>query len=121
MPVHGTADQIVKYEGKPGSYAAAPSTFDYWLKNNNLHNKKVSSRLVDKNRKGGTAVTFQEVSSQGVHVSLLTIKAGGHTWPGSDPFNVGYPLGSTTQDIELNEVLWAFFTRTSKQQNKQSQ
>jgi polyhydroxybutyrate depolymerase len=44
-------------------------------------------------------------------VALATIKEGGHTWPGADPFNVGLPIGKTTRDIDANEAIWQFFSR----------
>ncbi|MET0319491.1 MAG: hypothetical protein ABW069_02085 [Duganella sp.] len=44
-------------------------------------------------------------------VALATIRAGGHTWPGADPFNVGLPLGKTTRDIDANETIWQFFSQ----------
>jgi polyhydroxybutyrate depolymerase len=44
-------------------------------------------------------------------VALATVREGGHTWPGADPFNVGLPIGKTTRDIDANEVIWHFFDK----------
>jgi polyhydroxybutyrate depolymerase len=49
------------------------------------------------------------------YVSLVTIKEGGHTWAGADSFNVGLPIGKTSQDINLNELIWEFFTKNRKE------
>jgi len=38
-------------------------------------------------------------------VVLVKIENGGHTWPGADDFNIGFPLGKTTHDIQFNDVM----------------
>jgi polyhydroxybutyrate depolymerase len=43
--------------------------------------------------------------------SLVTINNGGHTWAGADPFNIGLPIGKTSNDINLNEIIWRFFQK----------
>ena len=114
MQVHGTADEIVKYGGKTGGYASAMATFHYWLNHNRLQHQKVSKRQTDIDLNDGTRVESMEVSDQNTTVSLLTVENGGHTWPGRNPFNIGYPLGKTTQDIDINELMWQFFDRNRK-------
>lgn len=41
-------------------------------------------------------------------VALVTIREGGHTWAGADPFDVGLLLGKTSFDIDANTVIWEF-------------
>ncbi|MDO6388685.1 PHB depolymerase family esterase [Pontibacter sp. BT731] len=114
MQVHGTADEVVKYDGKANAYASAPATYTYWLTHNKLPDQKESKKVLNTNKKDNTSVTIQEVSGKGITVSLVTVENGGHTWPGSDPFNIGYPLGNTTSDIDINEVMWSFFNKNRK-------
>lgn len=107
--MHGTADQVVAYGGKPGGYLSAQATYAYWLKHNGIAAAKANSRVIDADRGDGTVVEVIEQGNGAQHVALVTIKDGGHTWPGADPFNVGLPIGKTTRDIDANEVMWEFF------------
>lgn len=114
MQVQGTADEIVKYDGKPNAYDSALGTFNYWVKHNKLTDQKAKEVAIDLNQEDGTSVTILEVGKDNTTVSLVTIENGGHTWPGSNPFNLGYPLGKTSLDIDINEVIWEFFDRNRK-------
>ena len=114
MVIHGTEDQIVKYTGKDSAYLSASASYDYWKKHNLLTNAKEFSKSIDKNRTDGTAVQIVESSAKGVSVSLVSIIGGGHTWPGADPFNIGFNLGKTSQEIDINELMWQFFSRQKR-------
>lgn len=109
--VHGSADRVVAYDGKPGGYLSAPETYRYWLGRNGIAPDSKPARVVDTDRGDGTEVHWQEQGNGAQSVALLTVKEGGHTWPGADPFNVGLPIGKTTRDIDANEVMWEFFSR----------
>jgi len=115
LMIHGNEDQIVKYDGKDSAYLSAPATYAYWRKHNGLSNAKESSRIIDQNRTDSTVVRILETSTKNVSVSLVSIIGGGHTWPGSHPFNIGFNLGKTSQEIDINEVIWKFFSRHKKQ------
>lgn len=95
-------------------YSSAPATYTYWLAHNKLPAQKESKKVLNANKKDNTSVTIQEVNDKGITVSLVTVENGGHTWPGSAPFNIGYPLGNTTSDIDINEVMWSFFHKNRK-------
>ncbi|GAA0765178.1 prolyl oligopeptidase family serine peptidase [Ideonella azotifigens] len=108
--VHGTADQVVAYGGKPTGYLSAEASHAHWLKHNGVASAATRRRLIDADTSDGADVTWTEQGGDGeAHVALVTIREGGHTWPGADPFNVGLPLGKTTRDIDANEVIWQFF------------
>lgn len=109
MIVHGTDDEIVKYEGKKSAYQSAVGTYDYWKKHNGLVAAKESTRTMDKVPGDSTMIIIKELSVKDVSVSLVTIEAGGHTWPGSNPFNIGFPLGKTSKEVDINELMWKFF------------
>jgi polyhydroxybutyrate depolymerase len=110
MVVHGSSDQVVKYNGKEGAYKSASATYEYWKKHNGLTGAKELKTNIADLPNDSTSVEISEVGSKGVAVSLVSIKGGGHTWPGSHPFNIGFPLGRTSKDVDVNEVIWQFFS-----------
>lgn len=114
MHIHGTADQIVAFEGKPSGYFSATDSYQYWLKNNAIGNAAVTERSYDNDKRDDTEVTHMEQTRDGVSVALVTVKSGGHTWAGADAFNVGMPLGKTSRDIDANAVIWEFLSKHRK-------
>lgn len=114
MMIQGTDDKIVNHEGKTGAYASAISTFEYWATHNELNLAKSNFTHFDKDPADQTKIEIIELSKDGISVSHVNIIGGGHTWPGSNPFNIGLPLGKTSQEIDINEVIWKFFNQNSK-------
>lgn len=114
MQIHGTADQVVSYDGETRAYASAEATFSYWVSHNGLLGEKVPVRAVNTDKKDNTSVVVKEVSDHTASVVLVTVENGGHTWPGSDAFNFGLPLGNTSRDIDLNRLIWEFFLKRMK-------
>lgn len=112
MQVSGTDDKIVAYNGKSRAYSSAISTFDYWVAHNKLPAHTQKNKSFNSNKKDGTSVSIKEVKDDFSSVVLVTIINGGHTWPGSDSFNIGYPLGRTTNDLDINEYMWDFFKKS---------
>jgi len=113
--MHGTADKVVAYDGKPGGYLSAQGSYEYWLKQNGIAPGAQTKRAMDTDSGDGTSVTWIEAGNGQQSVALATIADGGHTWPGADPFNVGLPIGATTRDIDANETMWQFFSRHRRQ------
>ena len=114
MMVHGSLDEIVKYDGKANAYTSAPATYDYWKKHNGLSGLKETRRTIDKHPTDSTAISILETTGKGTSVCLVSITGGGHTWPGSHPFNIGFALGKTTREIDMNEIMWKFFSRHNR-------
>jgi polyhydroxybutyrate depolymerase len=102
MYVHGTADEIVLAEGMDDAYLSISTCIDYWKKRNNAIQKVAISEydIVEDD----TSIILEDYNS----VVFMKIESGGHTWPNSDPFNVGFHLGKTTQDINFNEYIYSF-------------
>jgi polyhydroxybutyrate depolymerase len=109
--IHGTADQVVAYAGKPTGYLSAEDSYGYWLKRNGIGSAGASGRVIDGDAGDGTKVSWVEQGNGKQRVALAAVDEGGHTWPGADPFNVGLPIGKTTRDIDANEVIWQFFDK----------
>lgn len=115
MMVQGTDDKVVNDKGKAAAYASAKGTFDYWAKHNLLDVNESKNRKIDAIKVDNTQVDVLEVRNGKLSVSLVTVEGGGHTWPGSNPFNIGLPLGKTTQEIMVNEIIWKFFNENRKE------
>lgn len=107
---HGDASVHVKYEGKEEKYNSVEETIVYW-RNHNTSNNEVLKNIDPV--EDGTSVEITTYNG-GKDVVLIKIKNGGHTWPGADDFNVGFPLGKTTHDIAFNDVMWDFFNSNMK-------
>ncbi len=114
MIIHGTADEIVKYDGKKEGYLSAVDTYKFWKAQNGLTDSRDTTRTLDRNKADGTKAEIMQSMNGRSRVSLVTITNGGHTWPGADAFNMGLPIGKTSQDIDLNEVMWEFFAKHRK-------
>ena len=114
MIMHGTADSIALYDGKASGYLSAPDTYQYWLRHNELGATRPVLRSINRDRDDGTGVTHAEQGADGVSVALVTVKEGGHSWPGADAFNIGLPLGKTSRDIDANATIWEFFAKHRK-------
>ncbi len=110
MLIHGTADQVVAYDGKASGYLSALDSHRYWVKRNGLEAAPERRRAIDGDSGDGTDVNVREQAQAGTRVALVTVRDGGHTWPGADPFNVGLPIGKTTRDVDANELIWEFFS-----------
>lgn len=109
MQVHGTGDEVVMYGGKPDHYLSAEASQAYWAAQRGLEGAEATSQELDADASDGTHVTVHTRSTAHHAAVLVTIHDGGHTWAGADRFNVGLPLGRTSGDIDLNDVMWRFF------------
>jgi polyhydroxybutyrate depolymerase len=117
--IHGTADKVVLYGGKnggknggkDGGYLSAEETFAYWRKHNGIDGAVPPARLLSGVPGDDTQVMQVEQSNGAQQVALITVKEGGHTWPGADAFNMGLPIGKTTRAIDANDIIWEFFSR----------
>lgn len=109
MYIHGTADQIVKIEGKPNAYLSLKESISYW-NSINKNNKEPKIDFIN-NFKDDTSITLKNYNSLVVEVK---VENGGHTWPASDPFNFGFPLGKTTKEIDVNKLVYQFLFTSIK-------
>jgi polyhydroxybutyrate depolymerase len=109
MQVHGTADAVVVYDGKDGHYLSARETQAYWVARNGIEGVPPLTVSQDADSTDSTRITVLTTRHTAEAVSLVTVHDGGHTWPGADPFNVGLPIGRTTREIDVNEMMWRFF------------
>jgi polyhydroxybutyrate depolymerase len=107
MYVHGTSDNIVAINGKKDAYLSVDQCISYWKVRNKEQEK---TNIVTINKLDDE--TTVAIKNNGTVTEIL-IENGGHTWPGADPFNVGFPLGKTTQEINLNTLLLDFINKNN--------
>lgn len=108
----GDTDVIVKPTGKESAYLSAQQTVEYWAKHNQ-NNLNASVKHINANEDGTEVIVNTYKGNKSV--VWIEVKNGGHTWPGTNDFNIGYPLGKTTHDISINETMWQFFNVNRKE------
>ncbi|MCB0585937.1 MAG: T9SS type A sorting domain-containing protein [Phaeodactylibacter sp.] len=108
MEIHGTADDIVPYEGEPGLSVNIDTVVHFWAENNSCDLNPAAENLPDASLLDGSTVTRFDYNDceNGHRVSLLRVIGGGHTWPGAI-FNIG----ATNQDINASVEIWRFFSQ----------
>lgn len=103
MAVHGREDPIVPYDGdadSPGVEAALRR----WARLNDCRGSRARSMTPTVTR-----VTWRRC---GASTTLVRSEIGGHAWHGRQPlppFNL--VAGTSDTSIDLNDVLWRFFSR----------
>jgi len=105
---HGTADQVVNYNG---SFGVSPveESVQWWASENNCNASPTITSLPDIDQSDGSTVEqyqYNECDDES-EVVLYKITNGGHTWPGAFPVP---SLGNTNQDIDASELIGEFFT-----------
>ena len=96
---HGTADQLLPYEGHPPLMLPVHQWVEQWAGRNGC----AATPNVILQRGDVTGEAWQECSA-GADVLLYTINGKGHSWPGSR-----MPARITTRDINATDVIWDFF------------
>jgi polyhydroxybutyrate depolymerase len=109
MQIHGTADPTVPYLGSTGVLGAQAGV-DYWVNFNNCNTTAVEMTVPDIDQTDGcTADHFlYNGGDQGSTVEFYRVNAGGHTWPGSNPF---FAFGITNMDFSASGEIWRFFSQ----------
>lgn len=105
MHFHGTADGLVPYDG--GGITGTPSvseTMSGWAERNGCD---PTPELTFE--QGDVHCETWPGCSEGVEVTLCTVEAGGHCWPG----NTFCPFGTSTTNIDASEELALFFEKHS--------
>ena len=115
MPVlliHGTADEIVPYNGAVG-WHSVEQTLSHWINFNRCTESDTAS-LLDLNPLDGCTVekiNYRD-SSDNISVNFYKVKNGGHTWPNGDKrfLIINWAdIGNTNEDINASEEIWNFF------------
>lgn len=120
--MHGTADQLVPFEGGMGlfpiDFPAARDRVQFWVDNNGCSGDPEIIEFPDVNTADSSTVTLErytdcEASSE---IAFYVIDNGGHTWPGGPPVPPGLEiLGNVNLDINASSEIWNFFNRFTLQ------
>lgn len=107
MQIHGTADNVVPYNGS-AQFAAVEDVVDFWVDHVNANTTPVVTNLpeLDPNDPTSTEWFVYENGDQNATVEHFKVTNGGHTWPGA-PFNIGV----TSQDFNASVEIWRFFSQ----------
>ena len=101
-----------------GEVVSTSDTINFWLKANKLDGKPIFSKLKDIDKKDGCKVEKRFWESDGSRVVLITVKGGGHTWPGRAQYLPKRIVGNTCNDFKATEEIVRFFLENKdKEQN----
>lgn len=107
LQFHGTADEIVPYNGAIWT-KSIDDVLQYWAGFNNCNSTPEITMLPDLDPDDGSTVEHFVYygGDNGVTVEHFKITGGAHTWPGS-----AIPLPGTNYDIDATFEIWNFFSR----------
>ena len=117
--IHGTADDVVPYDGRPGKLdnggfgpfsikidgGPVPNQIDRW--------REIARCAAPEVRAAGPATTSAARCPGGRDVELITIAGAGHQWPGGAPQSAVerlLGLDPPTTALAATESIWRFFS-----------
>ncbi len=109
MEIHGTADNVVPYDGSVlNTFVPISTLVNAWVNFNHCDPTPVFNTVPNTNTTDGCTAEHYVYGGgdAGSTVEHFKIIGGGHTWPGS-PFIIGI----TNQDIKASEEIWRFFRK----------
>ncbi|MCB9265201.1 MAG: T9SS type A sorting domain-containing protein [Lewinellaceae bacterium] len=114
LDIHGTADQVVPYNGVAGLFASIPATMEGWGSFNGCGAEPLVREIPNINLQDGcTATLIQYLDcEQGAEVWHFRVNGGGHWWPGSIPVPVFLEdvMGKVNRDFDASREIWNFFS-----------
>lgn len=108
LEIHGTADNVVPYQGQAGLSINIDTLVHFWASNNACNLNPETQQLPNTAPNDGSTATRIDYNgcAGGQQVSLIRIDGGEHTWPGAI-----FDLGGTNQDFNASVEIWRFFNR----------
>jgi polyhydroxybutyrate depolymerase len=100
--IHGTADEVVPYQGRAPRFRAIPETAERWAGLDRCQKTWAESL------RRGEVVCKRTACAAGTEVELCTVEGGGHTWPGGLPVP---RFGATSRDLNATDYILDFFLR----------
>lgn len=104
ISIHGTADNIVQYNGNiPEEIMSQSETLAYWATFNNTDPDPTIVDIPDINNSDGSTVEFLKYPNgdKDVSVEHYKITGGGHDWPGK----------TGNMDIDASHLIWNFVSK----------
>jgi polyhydroxybutyrate depolymerase len=117
--IHGTLDGLVPFLGGTVTVGAGGTILSHaqaiakWINLNNCSTTSIDTNLPDLDPNDGTTIKKREYlnGTNGAEVVSYVVTGGGHTWPQGYQYSPESIIGKTSQDMNANEVIWAFFKR----------
>ena len=112
LSIHGTADDVVPYEGEDNLSIDVDTVAAFWAFNNGCNPVPSIEELPDIDMEDASTVSrisYTDCDNEEESL-LLRINGGGHTWPGAF---ISFPGSTTNQDINASHEIWTFFNRYS--------
>jgi len=112
--INGTDDPIVPDNGgtyKPGHFhvLSAEDSTKTWAKFDRCEEKPAQDKLPSSDKGGKETKTFTySACKDNAQVMLYSVKGGGNTWPGGEPYTSEKEVGKTSNAINANEAIWSF-------------
>ena len=108
LQIHGTADNVVPYNGAIAWTLSIEDVLQYWVNYNNCDTSATITNLPNINLYDGSTVELiiYDGGDNGVTVGHFKVIGGGHTWPGTV---FGSP--GTNYDINASVEIWKFFSK----------
>jgi len=124
MIIGGTKDPLVPFEGGMvhfrkkllGETLSFAQTGDFWKKINGCKGQPLKVEIPEKDQFDNCTASVETWAGgkQGSEVVLVTVKDGGHTWPGGDAYAPARYIGHTCRDFDANVLVWEFFKKHSR-------
>jgi polyhydroxybutyrate depolymerase len=121
MYIHGTADSFVPFaggtmtKGDGGVVASHTEVISKWVTINKCKTTPTTKDLPDIANDGTTIKeTLYTGGTQNSEVVSYIVQNGGHTWPQGAQYLLELIIGKTSQDMNANETIWAFFKNHRK-------
>jgi len=125
LVMNGTEDPLIPWQGGPvapqfppdrGSVVSVEESLSFWQQNNRCDGPSVTKSLPDRDPEDGTRVVLHRwpACADQSDLQLYEITGGGHTVPGWTLRKGGLLariLGRASQDIDAEEIIWAFLKR----------
>lgn len=112
---HGTGDTIVPFEIRKGKgppfirLKGVEESVRLWAGINGCRETRGPEFLAAPHEDLAVTRETWTAGTNGAEVVLVTIRGGGHTWPGQKP-PVGF-IGKSTRKVSANDLMWDFFRR----------
>lgn len=118
--INGTDDPIVPYNGgqvtvfrkKRGEIFSVVETINIWREINNCGIETNCFSYPDINTNDNCSAIkteWKNPNDSKIKVTAITIKNGGHTWPGNKKILPKWLVGNTNFDINGCDEIWNFF------------
>jgi polyhydroxybutyrate depolymerase len=116
--INGTSDPVVPYGGGTEhnmnlSTLSVEDSAKAWAKIDRCGEKPAHAKLPEPSKNSmETRTDTYEGCGQGSEVMLYSVKGAGNTWPGGEQYEAENTVGKTDQDLNADEVIWNFLTKS---------